>query len=261
VTGKIQKTLFYTFALSPSFAHRLQNSTRSQLNLFHPWINLYSLSQNKLLIHKPLSLITKTRIRGLDAFKLAPRLPRALAGTSPPRGAWWTDTSLTPRIAEGCWLALDPHRRDISTCSRATRSRSVRSLWWARRVSGATGSESPSSRAAAAATFWLARAKSGGPSSSSRILPFTLQALARVHPPSPQRPISCSSLACSCSSWRHASSSSFSRSPSCSSRTHGRAWFLSRAQSSEMSGGVFPSWTLSTCPLGGGSAMKHSREG
>jgi len=32
-------------------------------------MNLYSLSQMKLLIHKPLSLITKTRIRDLDAFK------------------------------------------------------------------------------------------------------------------------------------------------------------------------------------------------
>jgi hypothetical protein len=68
VTGKIQKILFYTFALSPSFAHRLQKSTRSQITLIHPWINLYSFSQKELLIHKPLSLITKTRIRGLDAF-------------------------------------------------------------------------------------------------------------------------------------------------------------------------------------------------
>jgi hypothetical protein len=68
VTGKIQKTLFYTFALSPNFSHRLQKSTRSQITLIHPWINLYSFSQKELLIHKPLSLITKTRIRGLDAF-------------------------------------------------------------------------------------------------------------------------------------------------------------------------------------------------
>src|SRR6185369_12567264 len=67
VTGKIQKP-YFTFALSPSFAHHLQNSIRSQPNLFHPWINLYSLSQMQSLIHKPLSLITKTRIRGLDAF-------------------------------------------------------------------------------------------------------------------------------------------------------------------------------------------------
>ena len=52
-------------------------STTSQPHLFHPWINLYSLSQMKLLIHKPLSLITKTRIRGLDAFNL------------PLFGNWW----------------------------------------------------------------------------------------------------------------------------------------------------------------------------
>ena len=55
--------------MCPSFAHHLQNSIRSQPNLFHSWINLYSLSQMKSLIHKPLSLITKTRIRGLDAFR------------------------------------------------------------------------------------------------------------------------------------------------------------------------------------------------
>ena len=55
----------------------LQISIRSQPNLFHSWINLYSLSQMKSLIHKPLSLITKTRIRGLDAFNL------------PLFGNWW----------------------------------------------------------------------------------------------------------------------------------------------------------------------------
>jgi hypothetical protein len=71
MTGKIQKTLFYTFVLSPNFSHRLQKSTRSQVTLIHPWINLYSSSQKELLIHKPLSLITKTRIRGLDAFTLS----------------------------------------------------------------------------------------------------------------------------------------------------------------------------------------------
>jgi len=48
--------------LSPSFAHHLQNTIRSQSNSFHPWTNLCSLSQMKLLIHKLLSLITKTRI-------------------------------------------------------------------------------------------------------------------------------------------------------------------------------------------------------
>ena len=56
--------------MSPSF-HHLQNSIRSQPNLFHLWINLYSSSQIKSLIHKQLSLITKTRIRGLDAFNEA----------------------------------------------------------------------------------------------------------------------------------------------------------------------------------------------
>ena len=59
----------------------LQISIRSQLNLFHSWINLYSLSQMKSLIHKPLSLITKTRIRGLDAFT-APTPPRASSNWS-----------------------------------------------------------------------------------------------------------------------------------------------------------------------------------
>ena len=75
MTGKNAKALFDTFALSPSFAHHLQNSIRSQSNPFQPWINLCSLSQIKLLIHKPLSLITKTRIRGLDAFRLHIRFP------------------------------------------------------------------------------------------------------------------------------------------------------------------------------------------
>ena len=73
--------------MSPSFAHHLQNSIRSQSNLFHPWINLYSLSQMKSLIHKPLSLITKTRIRGLDAFTRAdpvsPAAPRVAPVPSP----------------------------------------------------------------------------------------------------------------------------------------------------------------------------------
>jgi hypothetical protein len=67
-------------------------------------------------------------------------------------------------------------------------------------------------------------------------------------PPPPQRPISRSSLACSCSSWRRASSRSYCHSRSCSSRTHGGAWFLSQAPSSETSGGVFPSWALSMRP-------------
>ena len=51
-----------------------------QPNLFHPWINLYSLSQMKSLIRKLLSLITKIRIRGLDAFKVLsakPGVPKA----------------------------------------------------------------------------------------------------------------------------------------------------------------------------------------
>ena len=75
VTGKIQKP-YFTFALSPNFAHHLQNSILSQPNLFHPWINLYSLSQMTSLIHKQLSLITKTRIRGLDAFTGRPAAGR-----------------------------------------------------------------------------------------------------------------------------------------------------------------------------------------
>jgi len=68
MTGKMQKALYNTFALSPSFAHHLQNTIRSQSNSFHPWTNLCSLSQMKLLIHKLLSLITKTRIKSLPAF-------------------------------------------------------------------------------------------------------------------------------------------------------------------------------------------------
>jgi hypothetical protein len=81
------------------------------------------------------------------------------------------------------------------------------------------GFGSPSSIAAMIATFWLSRAKSGGPSSFSRIPWFTSQALAHARPPSLQRPISHSSLACSCSNWRRASSSSFCCSRSYSSRT------------------------------------------
>jgi hypothetical protein len=84
VTGKIQKTLFYTFALSPNFSHRLQKSTRSQITLIYPWINLYSFSQKELLIHKPLSLITKTRIRGLDAFTV----PESSGGGAYSSPAW-----------------------------------------------------------------------------------------------------------------------------------------------------------------------------
>jgi hypothetical protein len=81
--------------------------------------------------------------------------------------------------------------------------------------------------------------------------PVDVAELARARPPSLQRPISRSSLACSCSSLRHASSSSFCCSRSYSNRTHGGVWFLSWALSSETFRGVFPSWTLSTCPSGG----------
>ena len=54
--------------LEPELCMSSPNFTRSQPNPFHPWIKLCSLSRMKLLIHKLLSLITKTRIRGLDAF-------------------------------------------------------------------------------------------------------------------------------------------------------------------------------------------------
>src|SRR6185437_10174427 len=93
--------LFYTFALSLSFAHHLQNSTRSQPNLFHPWINLYLLSQMKSLIHKPLSLITKTRIRGLDAFTGLPtRRRRSQLGRRAPA------PTAAPRVGGGPPSAL-----------------------------------------------------------------------------------------------------------------------------------------------------------
>jgi hypothetical protein len=83
-------------------------------------------------------------------------------------------------------------RSRIELCRDSTKSRvnktfwkirnpsSHHSLWWVQRALGAAGSGCPSSRAAMAATFWLTRAKSGGPSTSSRILQLTLQALARA---------------------------------------------------------------------------------
>ena len=64
---KYKSPILY-LCLEPELCISSPNSTRSQPNPFHPWINLCSLSRMKLLIHKSLSLITKTRIRGLDAF-------------------------------------------------------------------------------------------------------------------------------------------------------------------------------------------------
>jgi hypothetical protein len=102
---------------------------------------------------------------------------------------------------------------------------------------GVVGSRSPSRRAVAVAMFWLARAKSRAPSSSTRILRFTLRAVVRARLPSLRCSISRSSSACSCSSWRHASSILFCRSLSCTSRTRGGAWFLSWAPVSGPFGG------------------------
>ena len=96
MTGKNAKALFDTFALSPSFAHHLQNVIWSQSNPFHPWINLCSLSQMKLLIHKPLSLIIKTRIRGLDAFSL----PSGAACCRRPPSMRW-ERSWAQRLNQG----------------------------------------------------------------------------------------------------------------------------------------------------------------
>jgi hypothetical protein len=55
MTGKNRKALSYTFALIISLQHHLQVSSRYQCMLVFSWTNLYS-------------LISKTRIRGLDAF-------------------------------------------------------------------------------------------------------------------------------------------------------------------------------------------------
>ena len=114
--------------------------------------------------------------------------------------------------------------------------------------------------------FWLAQAKCGAPLSlrvplSVRTLWLTLWATVRVRPLSRRQSISRLSLACSCSSWSHAFSSSFYLSRICSNHRHDEASAPFPAPTLELPGGVAsPAWTFSTCPSSV-FTMEHSCEG
>ena len=136
---------------------------------------------------------------------------------------WWTDTSMLGHSKGAHWLPSSLHHWDseISAYCVAARSSSVRISRWARRSSGVTSPESPQSKAAIAAMFWLARVKCGRALSSSTILRFTSWATAHARLLSSWCSISRSSSVHSCSSWSHATSSSWCHVLSCSTHKRG----------------------------------------